>query len=614
MAWRSRNRSRQRIQIPLAKAFQCCIAIAIVVSLWLYYNSPVGRSSSSLKATSTNWDTGHRHSLPNKGWIKTHLSSAAARTSIRLQEPPCKPVPFHSNGNGNVNCIVLSEVGLDGLGARTTRMLVQHLMVASSTTARIDWCPIFSLTGWEIGNTAAYFRAVDNANVYCHAVRSVAGKYPTLLSNHWWNQLRCYNTPVEEWWSIWSNCTGVVRPKPAPPLAPSPFSSCAQSCHLNLHAESSDGRSWWNAALKVDAVNAVDAAQAHLEKPLPPPKRTPFQAVGAELQRIRQSLADAYSTSRKKWCGYDEENTLHVTIHVRAGDAPAYGGMSSMAKPIETVLQMIQALYQEFHSGVDDGHGRRHGRRHGQQYTNIKFHLHTETLALSPTTFTSTYIELGSRIVFNGHDSALIDGTIPIHVVLNAEATLVLECFRSTDVLILTSSSSFGHLGAYLSNTNRVVVSDAWLQSAKRFVEEERTKSRSGTDAAAVAAASVAAAKKQWKQPFHMFLDGATRRKVGVLAWCFASLGDKEIERFHGFTNRLDDADTVSFVLNGPKTNSNTVGHCPIELKGSHLKEPNRASIERIGRYKHLNDRQGPLSDVVGLFGRACKAEGGGLD
>ena len=354
----------------------------------------------------------------------------------------------------------------------------------------------------------------------------------------------------------------------------------------------------------------VDAAQAQLEKPLQRPKRTPFQAVGAELQRIRQSLADAYSASRKKWCGYDEENTLHVTIHVRAGDAPAYGGMSSMAKPIETVLQMIQALYQEFHNG--DGHGRGH---HGQQYTNIKFHLHTETLALSPTTFTSTYIELGSRIVFNGHDSALIDGTIPIHVVLNAEATLVLECFRSTDVLILTSSSSFGHLGAYLSNTNRVVVSDSWLQSAKSFVEEERIKSRNsgGTDAAAVAAASVAAAKKQVKQPFHMFLDAATRRKVGVLAWCFASLGDKEIERFHGFTNRLDGADTVSFVLHGPKTNSNTVGHCPVELQGSYLKEPNRASIERIGRYKHLNDRQGPLSDAVGLFGRACKAEGGGL-
>jgi len=67
----------------------------------------------------------------------------------------------------------------------------------------------------EVGQTVGYFRGVTKndgsgvrTNIYCHAVRVVAGKYPDPLSDRWWNQLRCYHTPVEEWWSIWSNCTG----------------------------------------------------------------------------------------------------------------------------------------------------------------------------------------------------------------------------------------------------------------------------------------------------------------------------------------------------------------------------------------------------------------------
>ena len=608
-AWRSRNRNRatwKSLTTSIQWGFGCTIGCIVL----LYYYSPLGRSNSTLISAGTsipsNWDRSH---LPHLGWIKTHLPSAKLHLDARHQAQPCNTPGSTPDIRGGTqdslppppnHCIVLSDLGLDGLGARTTRMIEQHLIVAASLTSSIGWCPMFSLTGWEIGNTAAYFRGIDNHNLYCHAIRSLAGQYPALLSNQWWNQLRCYQTPIEQWWSIWSNCTGVLRPRPLPPLASSPFPKCTDSCHLEQMStpnHKTAGESYWNNARAVHAKSKSKSksSSGRTDPSFDRTERTPFGSVGSELTRIRTSLSNAYSRSRQKWCGYDSTeggDALHVTIHVRGGDAEAYGGMASIAKPIDTVLKMIHAVYKEFQH--------KEGSSTRRPYSAIHFHLHTETLALSPSRFTSTYTELGPRIVFTGVDSAVIDGTIPIHIILNAEATLVLECFRSADVLILTSSSSFGRLGAFLSKTNRVVIAKTFLDSVSKFVDHELLHLPDPPSPLTPAISTNA---------FLLgFLARGKSSKLSVLAWCLASLGPAERARYHGFTD-LGDAETVSFVLGQHTLSSNVVGACPVQLEGKMERNPNRQRIVKIQGVlaKSLTDRQSPLTNKMDLFGQNCR-------
>ena len=266
--------------------------------------------------------------------------------------------------------------------------------------------------------------------------------------------------------------------------------------------------------------------------------------------------------------------------------------MSSVTEPIDAVIKLIHKVYGQFKMNKDFGHH--------SEYNDVQFHLHTETLALSPSRFSKTHVELGPRFVFDGKNTAVLDGQIPVHVVLNAEATIVLECFRSSNVLILTSSSSFGRLGAFMSNKNRVVMSKTMLDNSIEFVKKEVNENEGLMEHALVGDKS---------KHFDVFsMSALNQRSVGIMAWSIASLGEKEIERFHGYDTTLDDSETVSFILKSDKIalSANEVGSCPIELKGGIERKPNHQRIKTIHGYKSLIDRQGPMSDPVGLFGNAC--------
>ena len=372
-----------------------------------------------------------------------------------------------------------------------------------------------------MGQTVGYFRGVTKndgsgvrINIYCHAVRAVAGKYPDPLSGRWWNQLRCYHTPVEEWWSIWSNCTGnkcnpsslsllpssvfvskyinksshsvviehhclffflavsffflavsffflsfvwissppfffllpplhsgVVRPLPSKSLASSPYPKCPSSCHMHPKSNFTDTHAAWT--------HAMSSAGS-------------LSAVGREIQRIRATLASAYDATRKSFCGYDDNDdnqdqeeemrrdgesgrtarrsrrVRHVVVHVRSGDATGYGGMGSVASSTATSKHPITSssppdrVYSLFHQLYDF-----YQQNKNKNLKNIlRFHLHTETLALSPN-YRGIYSELGPRLVFQADRPgwAMLDEVIPVHVILNAEATQVLECLRSAGEL-----------------------------------------------------------------------------------------------------------------------------------------------------------------------------------
>ena len=184
-------------------------------------------------------------------------------------------------------------------------------------------------------------------------------------------------------------------------------------------------------------------------------------AVGREIQRIRATLASAYDATRKSFCGYDDDDdnhdqeekmmrsdgdsesttrkssrVRHVVVHVRSGDATGYGGMGSVASSMATSKHSTTSssppdrVYSLFHQLYD------FYQKNKNQKNILRFHLHTETLALSPN-YRGIYSELGPRLVFQADRPgwAMLDEVIPVHVILNAEATQVLECLRSAGEL-----------------------------------------------------------------------------------------------------------------------------------------------------------------------------------
>ena len=563
----------------------------LVLLFWIHR-----RSSSSLPRTMEmtippNYDTSH---LPNKGWLRTHVPSAARRIEQRRSSKCIGQVRNDvPTSPSQLGCVILSDFGLDGLGARTTRMLSQHLLVAASSQ-RIGWCPMFSLTGWEVGNTAAYFRNVNKQNIYCHAVHSHSGEYPNLLSDTWWNQLRCYDTPVEQWWSIWTNCTGVMLPKPAVPH-PSPFSTCKTSCHLHTANATSSPKVYWDAAIA---------------------DRSKFQNVAREIVRIRAALAAAYDQNTRTFCGYDTyesklkhqqqqqqhhqdgaESTLHVTFHVRSGDGKAYGGMGSIPKAVDQVYTLMHALQKNF---VVEANAK---------YNRIEFHLHTETAALEPT-WRGTYNELGSRLVFQDKNYAMLDDSFLVHVVLNAEPTKTMECFRSANVLVLTSSSSFGKLGGLLSGTNRVVTKSSYLSHAESFVNRKKVENTKSSG-------------HLRGEIFGRIFGSHSLQDVSLLSWLLASLSE-ERKRWYGYKT-LDEKGILDFILDqtlpgnsnslgmhsnsNSNSNSNSIGACPVELVGRLQQSPNRQGIMQIHNTDFFTERQGPMVNPVDAFGPICEAK-----
>ena len=159
---------------PLGRLLQWCFIFVFLSILVIFHYSPPGHlrsvgSLTSMKHIPSNFDRSH---LPRTGWIKTHLPSATHRLTTReessiscvnaaisisisdddddddddvsnFQRDKTSDLPVDERRG----CASLSDVGLDGMGARTTRMILQHLVVVARGL-RVGWCPIFSLTGW----------------------------------------------------------------------------------------------------------------------------------------------------------------------------------------------------------------------------------------------------------------------------------------------------------------------------------------------------------------------------------------------------------------------------------------------------------------------------------
>jgi hypothetical protein len=287
---------------------------------------------------------------------------------------------------------------------------------------------------------------------------------------------------------------------------------------------------------------------------------------------------------------------------------------SIVADPPDRVYSFIHLLYRRFE--IDNQNKKNDGSSGG---VPLRIHLHTETMALSPN-YRGIYSELGHRLVFQADRPgwAILDDLIPIHVVLNAEATQVLECFRSADVLVLTSSSSFGRLGGLLSGTNRVVAPSPWLGSTSKFLRREFSSRRGGGgDAESLSSSSVEDGGEEEEEEeeeysgrsFASLLWKSALKKyegINLLTWCFASLGAREKARWHGY-DELDSPNVVDFIFQGRGSSSSKVGLCPIELNGNLERTINRKNILRIETSKSLLDRQDPLSHGLELFGGTCK-------
>ena len=519
-------------------------------------------------------------------WIRTHLPSASQQLQQRSTQ--CKSATTKTNDQ----CVSFSQVGLDGLGARVTRIIRQHLIAAASNR-RIDWCPLFSLSNMEAGNTAAFFRfsKQQNRSIYCHAFQSKAGRYPKLLSDTWWNQLRCYETSIEKWLTIAFNCSGVVLPvqtKILQPLVkirnapwsdnvhapympqtyvspPTPSTACRNTCYLNNRITTLP-----NKYFKIASKSS-----------------TPFQNVAHELTRIRSSFANAYDTNRKNWCGFIP-NGIHISIHLRSGDQSAYKGMNVIDQAINKIYTLIHTIYDAFL----------------HQSKQVHFHIHTETSHLNVDA-KGIYAELGSRMKFlqpqQKKDTALLDNKILIHVMLNKSPTDTLECLRSTDILVLTSSSTFGRLGGLLSNTNTILLPNKYLHSAQKYNGKDE-------DGGQIKEKDNIQQKQQQHQSlFNMFPQQSIR--ASILAWSLASLGDFEKKRWYGYKDLNEDG-IVDFIVSRSvrSISSNDVGACSLTFKPGKIQNIQEISkdVMNIDESKYFIDQQEIVLDE-NSFGENCK-------
>ena len=220
-------------------------------------------------------------------------------------------------------CEFAPQPGLDGMGARFTRLLDQSL-AAAADGHQIRCSGYATPSGWELGKSAAFFQ-LDRGAVYCHAANRqwADGRAPRPDSARYWANMRCYRTDVDRYVSQWTNCT--TRPAP-----------CFQgACRRPFGAQT-------------------------------PPGTGCAPAAWAELSRIRTAAA-AYSAPAM--CGHSDA-AVDVAVHVRAGDtAPLFGSRGDdFANRLDRALSFVKQLYAY---AAADG-------------TALRVHLHSETAADEP--------------------------------------------------------------------------------------------------------------------------------------------------------------------------------------------------------------------------------------
>ena len=317
------------------------------------------------------------------------------------------------------NCVVAAHQGMDGLGARASRMLVTKLL-AATFDCRSD-CPSFQNLAQH---STVMMQKIKNS-YYCHRkgngtqfnhldFAAVSKTQDPRRWGEWWNTLRCYDSDVNSWLHSWM-CPA-EEPK-------SDAYKCAFHQRPTVH------------------FNRLTNVQ--------------IRAMQKELESIRKTYRRKRITSSLlRQCGYTESN-LDVAVHIRLGDQ-GFRFENDSTVPLDRSLKALPALQSLFLSAI---------RAPSSTFSEVQFHIFTETTHLQPEWTGSRFIfpdigkELQIRSDHSGNkrqtqflaDLRLKNGRVqPVHVVNNADPVWSLECLAASDVLLL-ADSSFSNEAAALS-------------------------------------------------------------------------------------------------------------------------------------------------------------------